>query len=121
MYRGDFLEDNNNTITYDKNWQNVTRPEYPKLNLSEPEKQDKPPETPKVNIPKQYLLSFQLIACVLVGIAAFVLKSVGGDTYNAVRQWYYSQLNNTAVYDGCKQIDLDLLLGRATPDEAADK
>lgn len=114
------MEENKNTITYDENWQNVATPEYPKLSIPEPENDGEPPK-PKVNIPKQYLLTFQLIACVLIGIAAFILKSAGGDTYNAVRDWYYSQLNNTAVFDGYKNLDINMLLGRSTPDEAENK
>ena len=115
------MEDNKNTITYDKNWQNVATPEYPKLNVPEPDNDGELPKPQRVGLPKQYLLTFQLIACILTGIAAFILKSAGGETYNAVRDWYYAQLNNTAVFDGYRQLDIDMLLGRATPDEAESK
>lgn len=110
-------------ILYDENWQSVTSPEYPVLNEREETPAQKPetPENPEpkpVNIPKQYLLTFQLVVCILAGIGAFALKSIGGDTYENIRDWYYSELNNTAVFDNNSGFDLNLLLGRSTPDEA---
>ena len=112
-------------ILYDENWQNVTSPEYPVLNEREETPAQKPetPENPEpkpVNIPKQYLLTFQLVVCILAGIGAFALKSIGGETYETIRDWYYSELNNTAIFDNNSGFDLNLLLGRTTPDEAQD-
>ena len=110
-------------ILYDENWQNVTSPEYPVLNEREETPAQKPetPENPEpkpINFPKQYLLTFQLVVCILAGIGAFAIKSIGGDTYETIRDWYYSELNNTAIFDNNSGFDLNLLLGRTTPDEA---
>ena len=110
-------------ILYDENWQNVTSPEYPVLNERE-EGSAQMPETPEnpepkpINIPKQYLLTFQLVVCILAGIGAFALKSIGGEAYETIRDWYYSELNNTAIFENNSGFDLNLLLGRTTPDEA---
>ena len=103
----------------------MTSPEYPVLNDREetPAQTPEPPENPEpkpINIPKQYLLTFQLVVCILAGIGAFALKSIGGDTYETIRDWYYSELNNTAIFDNNSGFDLNLLLGRTTPDEAQD-
>ena len=111
-------------ILYDENWQSVTSPEYPVLNDRGYDREvieEKKPENPEpkpVNIPKQYLLTFQLVVCILAGISAFALKSIGGETYETIRNWYYSELNNTAIFDNNSGFDLNLLLGRTTPDEA---
>lgn len=114
-----FLEEK---ILYDENWQSVTSPEYPVLNEREetPAQKPEPPEPKPINIPKQYLLTFQLVVCILAGIGAFALKSIGGETYETIRDWYYSELNNTAIFDNNSGFDLNLLLGRSTPDEAQD-
>ena len=112
-----FLEEK---ILYDENWQNVTSPEYPVLNEMEETSAQKPenPEPKPINIPKQYLLTFQLVVCILAGIGAFALKSIGGDTCETIRDWYYSELNNTAIFDNNSGFDSNLLPGRTTPDEA---
>ncbi len=120
------MEDNKNFITYDKDWQNVSTPEYP--DVSEPESEftefkDKIPKpSKKLNrgVSKQRLLTLQLLICLLIGITAFVLKSIGGDWYSLAREWYYTNLNNTAVFDSNGGFDVNLLLGRSTADEAED-
>lgn len=122
------MEDNKNFITYDENWQNVSTPEYP--SVSEPEEdyseykekidQAPAPEKIKKNISKQRLLTIQLVLCLLIGLAAYALKSVGGEWYNQAREWYYTNLNNTAVFDSKNGFDINLLLGRASADEAED-
>ena len=107
-------------ITYDKNWQSVSQSEYPKLGGSEPEKDEEPDKEPKKNVPKHYLLTVQLVVCILIGLGAFILKSVGGDTYKAFRDWYYAELNNTAIFDKNSGFDINTLLFKATQDEAKD-
>ncbi len=87
-------------ILYDENWQSVTSPEYPVLN----EREETPAQKPENPEPK----------------GAFTLKSIGGETYETIRDWYYSELNNTAIFDNNSGFDLNLLLGRTTPDEAQD-
>lgn len=108
-------------ITYDKNWQRVSSPEFPKLGEIEPENDKEPDKTPKKNAPKHYLLTAQLVICILIGLGAFVLKSVGGDTYKNIRDWYYSELNNTAIFDKNSGFDINTLLNKATSDEAENK
>ena len=53
----------------------------------------------------------------LLAAAAFVLKSVGGEWYDTAREWYFEQLNDTAVFDGSRDVDLQRLSGTATADE----
>ena len=107
-------------ITYDENWQSVSRSEYPKLSVPEPEKDEQQDKEPKQNAPKHYLLTAQLVICILIGLGAFILKSTGGDTYKIFRDWYYTELNNTAIFDNNSGFDINMLLFKATPDEAED-
>jgi hypothetical protein len=112
-----FLEEN---ITYDENWQSVSHSEYPKLNIPEPEKEDEPDKETNKNTPKHYLLTAQLVICILIGLGAFILKSTGGDIYKIFRDWYYTELNNTAIFDNNSGFDINMLLFKATQDEAED-
>lgn len=115
MYRGDFLEEK---ITYDENWQSLSSPEFPKPVEPDPEKDKETDNRPNKNTPKHYLLTAQLVICILIVIGAFVLKSVGGDTYKNIRDWYFSELNNTAIFDKNSGFDINTLLNKATADEA---
>ena len=107
-------------ITYDENWQSVSLSEYPKLSEPEPEKDKEPDKEPKKNTPKHYLLTAQLVICILIGLGAFILKSTGGDTYKDFRDWYYTELNNTAIFDKNSGFDINMLLFKATQDETED-
>ncbi len=119
------MSEQNSTITYDENWQNVSVPEYP-VTVTEEECLDNesqesnkiPQKKNKENSPKQLLITFQLIVCLIIALAAFIFKSIGGDTYKAVKDWYYTQLNSTVIFDGGSGFDFDSVFGAGTPDEA---
>lgn len=114
-------------ISYDENWQSVSEREYPEIttsDYSEPGEHEPPAAAQAVKSvaaasSKQLLITLQLILCVLLALAAFVLKSMGGDVYQTVREWYYRELNSSAVFDGESSIDLERLLHPSTADEAA--
>ena len=116
------MEENYSTISYDENWQDVTAPEYPVI--LEPSGYDDPQEEPakrerrKREAPKQLLLTLQLTACVLLGLAALVIKGIGGELYQTVRDWYYTQLNRSAVFEEDRSFDFSALLPQGTADEA---
>lgn len=118
------LEENKNYITYDENWQSVSESEYPVMReptevYSEKEYDNEvsKPRKRKLGAPKQLLITIQLILCVIIALAAFVLKSIGGEIYEMSRDWYYTQLNNSAIFDGKNSFEIDSLFGRATADE----
>ena len=116
------MEENYSTITYDENWQDVTEPEYPVI--LEPSGADDPQEAPaererrKREAPKQLLLTLQLTAFVLLGLAALAIKGIGGELYQTVRDWYYTQLNRSAVFEEDRSFDFSALLPQGTADEA---
>lgn len=117
-------EENRNSITYDEGWESVTNCEYPvvgSVNLEENEDNDENVKqtTPKKkdNSPKQLLITIQLIVCILIALAALVIKTIGGDFYASAREMYYSSLNNSAIFDNSDNFDLNKLFSSATKDE----
>lgn len=47
----------------------------------------------------QVLIKYQLIVCILAAIAAFALKSFGGQIYEMVDSWYTAQINSSLVVE----------------------
>lgn len=116
------MEEKQNLITYDENWQSVSEPEVPLIRPlddwgEEPQENLPPREKHPRQTPRQLVLTVQLVACILLALAAFALKSFGGEAYSFMRDWYYTNLNNTAVFDGSRGFDLKNLFS-ATADEA---
>ncbi len=113
-------EENRNQITYDENWQTVSYPEYPVTAQSEnveSELCDEKKLNSKSDSPKQLLITIQLIICIIIALTAFVIKSFGGDFYNFSREWYYSNLNESAIFDNSNEFDIDDIFSLATEDE----
>lgn len=113
-------EEIKNSITYDENWQSASNYEYPVIgthNIDEPETEMPKKTKKRGNSPKQLLITIQLIVCILFALAAIVIKGFGGDFYESARKAYYSQLNNSAIFDDLKKFSLDRLFSAATQDE----
>lgn len=118
-------EDFKNNITYDDDWKSVSTAEYAKVyedesELAENEKTDHVNKKVKKNkdFPKQYLITFQLIICIIIALIAFVLTSFGGDIYAAAHDWYYENLNKSVIFDiGDTRINLSDLFPASTQDE----
>ena len=114
-------DENKNTITYDDNWKNVTESEYPQV-VEYEDDLSKNTETKnelkkKKEINGQLLISIQLILCIIIAISAFILKSVGGELYEKTRTWYYTQINNSAIFDNKNFLDLTKFSDSSTSDE----
>lgn len=110
------MDENRNTITYDENWQNVSEPETPVIVAPEEMQPEDLPHERRVPAPRQLLLSIQLVVCILLAVAAFALKNIGGEVYETVHAWYTAHLNETLIFDGSG--GLENLLTAATDDEA---
>ena len=107
------MEDNRDIITYDEGWQSVSESEAPVI--IEPAPVNDSTEPKPIKPPKQLLLTVQLVLCLLIARAAFVLKSIGGELYQS--EWYFGALSNTAIFDGRNESDLSILTEKATSDE----
>lgn len=117
------MDENRNKITYDEGWQSATNYEYPQT-LEIDDDEDKQEEQDEIirekrkkDSPKQLLITIQLIVCLIIALAAFIIKGIGGDLYAAARDWYYTNLNNSVIFDGNNDFDLNSLFGTATKDE----
>lgn len=120
-------EENKSSISYDEGWKSVSEAEYPQFvseNDGEADEYNNPDDE-KSNIqkkkkdnPKQLLITVQLVLCILAVLAAFALKSIGGEIYEAARDWYYTNLNSSAIFDENKNFDFNSIFGAATQDEA---
>ena len=113
------MDEKRSGITYEEDWQQVSEPETPVICNSggDAEAQEAAVSVRRVRTPPRHLvLTLQLAACILLGVAAFALKSIGGEVFEAVRGWYVEQLSDTAIFDGTR--GLEALEGAASPDEA---
>lgn len=120
-------EDNNNrnTITYDDDWKSVSYSEYPKttedfeVNEEDAKSSLSEKSTAKKDSSRQLVITVQLVCCILVALVAFLLNLFGGNVYAATRDWYYSNLEKSVIFDtGDNKIDLSNLFG-ATSDEVS--
>lgn len=119
-------EENRSSILYDEGWKSVSDAEYPQFiseNNDDSDEYNNPDE--KINIakkkkdnPKQLLITIQLVLCILAVLAAFALKSIGGEIYETARDWYYTNLNSSAIFDEGQNFDFNSIFGAATQDEA---
>ena len=113
-------DENKNTITYDDNWKNVSEREYPQIvgyEASEGERENKQSVKKKKSGNSQLLITVQLIVCILIALTAFLLKSFGGEFYSNASDWYYSQLNNSVIFDDKSTFDLTNITNSSTQDE----
>ena len=112
------MEEGYQTITYDENWQTVSEPEIPVVVASEDaESSGEPPRVKQQSgVPRQLLPGIRLAGCVLLAVAAFALKNIGGEVYQTSREWDLSALNSTVLFEDRQ--GLEELFGAATADEA---
>lgn len=113
------MEENKNSITYDENWQQVSKPVYV---TSRADESDEQPDSEPVSRGRRrsrmpLLLTVQLALCLLMAAATFAVKGIGGDPYKQVSRWYRSRLNSVAIFDGRQSLDLSRLFSGATADE----
>ena len=113
------MDEQNNLITYEQDWQSVSEPEYPVVSAEQPEQEEPEADVkPRSKRPPQHLLlTVQLAACVLLAAAAFAVKSIGGEVYDVTHSWYERHLNDTAIFDG-RRDTVQMPFDVATKDEA---
>ncbi len=64
-----------------------------------PKKEKKKPKQKDKNSSRETVLTFQLAVCIILAIAAYVIKSFGGEFYDNVKEMYYTNLNNSIIID----------------------
>ncbi len=109
-----------NEITYDDGWQNVSCPEYsaPIKPEEDNKEENLPPQKPKNQHNTQVLVTAQLIICIIIALAALIIKTIGGDFYTSARDWYYTELNKSIIAEESEDTQkLSEIFGTATNDE----
>lgn len=51
------------------------------------------------NSQREIVTVLQLSVCIVIALAAFIIKNIGGDIYNNVKKMYYDNLNNSVIID----------------------
>lgn len=58
-----------------------------------------PPHKRDKNAPRECVIVFQLAVCIILAVAAFVLKSVGGEIYDEIKTFYFDNINNSIIIE----------------------
>jgi len=121
-------------ISYEDGWRNVSQPEYytyvptnlPAVqNNKGKEKHDfedidgdetNKTRAKKITANKPWLIIIQLILCIILFIAALILKEINTDFFNTLKSWYTAELNNSLIITDGFNLKNPFVL-QATPDE----
>lgn len=68
-------------------------------NQSQAENTEESISTKNKALPTELLTICQLVLCIIIAVAAYVIKNIGGDLYKNVREYYYTNLNNSIIID----------------------
>lgn len=104
------MDDNRyDTISYEENWQSVSTPEYytydPEADIHMPDEDEeygqtediyvKPAKKQKSSNP--WLIIVQLVLCVVIFAAVYVMKEMDLDIFHTIKQWYNAEVNNSLI------------------------
>ncbi len=68
-------------------------------------------DTEKHNAPpNQIVIIFQLALCILIAAALFIIKSMGGSLYDSIREYYFSNMNNSLITEFDSDNDIASML-----------
>lgn len=92
-------------IEYDENWQTVSSQTYAQPYCEESEEEQFQNDeitqgditVKKEKSPKQLVIILQLILCILIFSAFYILKQTGSDFYSELTRWYSENLNNSLI------------------------
>ena len=89
--------DNLNNISYADGWKKASNPvvitEKEQTNTSEQTEKT----SPKKKTAKPALTLLQISICLLIILAAYLLKLFGGDVYKNVKDYYEAEINNEII------------------------
>lgn len=51
------------------------------------------------NAQREIVVTCQLVICIIIALIAFVIKGMGGELYEKVREFYYENLNSSLIID----------------------
>ncbi len=103
-------EDRFDDITYDEGWQRFDTPTPAVLYDDSDENTDGIQNNKIVKKHRKTfpaLITIQLVLCLLVAFALFMLKAMNSDSYQKLCNWYEEQMKNTLISDNTFE-DVDL-------------
>ena len=100
--------DNLNNINYADDWKKASEPvRYEKKEVQTPAESEKIKKKPKAA--KPLLTLIQIVLCLLIVAAAYILKVFGGEFYNTVNTAYKNEINREIILNPYEN-DLDKLI-----------
>lgn len=119
---GDILnEERKDTIMYDEDFKTVEKvvvkhDEDDKISEEEIVQEQ---EQREKTVPKNMLVIFQLVICLVIAIAVFLLKTTDCEFYRNFVKWYNEEQQKTLISSQqIEKIDLNSIFFKATPDSA---
>ena len=103
-------------IIYDEDWLRVDTPlerEYPAQSVADSEVPAEQRNTRKLRPKRTFpaLITIQLVICLVIAFAVFMLKAMNSDVYHQFCDWYNEQMQYTLVSgDTFESIDLSQYL-----------
>ncbi len=102
--------DNPETLTLNDDWKQVYNPVRYEKPTESNEQHEPKKKTKKKPESKPLLIIIQIIVCAIAVLSAYILKTIGGDLYKTVHEWYYSNLNAELIMtDTFEDFSLDNL------------
>ena len=88
--------DNHNNISYADGWKNASEPIRRKVTEATP-KPIEPKNKKKTKGSKPILTIIQISICLLIVLAAYVLKTFTADLFKDIKKTYYAEINNEII------------------------
>ena len=85
------MDNLSSNLSYDEGWKEAEVP------VQNSEQDDLPEQPPKKCCSKPAVLIFQLTICVLLVLAAYIIKLFGGVLYEDIHSWYQTELNDEII------------------------
>ena len=113
-------------IIYEEGWQSYDADNFEEIDLSSDDdisdeltlQNDEIIEKKKPKKTVVSLITIQLIISIILAFLVFMFKSINGDTYRTIKNWYTDSMKNTLVPDKTFE-DIDLSgYTDSTPDES---
>ena len=104
-------------IIYDEGFDSVSQ-KFEKADETEPVAVDEQKPAEKPERARPFLITVQLVLCLIAALSLFLLKSTGSELYDRFRSWYDEEMKKTLIsQDVFDDAGIDRLFSPATIDE----
>lgn len=117
---GDILnEERKDTIIYDEDFKTVEKVvvKHNEDEKTSEEEREATKEQERKTPPKNMLVIIQLVICLIIAIAVFLLKTTDCEFYRNFVKWYNEEQQKTLISSQqIEKVDLNSIFFKATPD-----